>query len=159
MEINVLSKNVFDNLMHEHKINDQTVSNYDNVFFISINDTKSSEYFEESWFRKNHDNVMVLYFDDVESENETSPTNSGKCTPFSNKMAKDLYMFIKNNLEKNQCIVHCMAGISRSGAVGSFICDLTRSNRQKFLRDNPQIHPNARVLIMLNKEERNSNNE
>ena len=151
MNINVLSKPVFNNLMREHKINDDTVENYKDVFFISINDTKTSPYYKESWFKRDHDNVKVLYFDDVESEGETSPTNSGKCKPFTEKMAEDLCNFINKNLGSGQAIIHCEAGISRSGAVGSFICDMSKSNFPKFLRDNPQISPNGRVLRMLNK--------
>ena len=157
MNINVLSRSVFNNLMQQHKINDDNVEKYEDVFFISINDTKTSLYYGESWFKRDHKNVMVLYFDDVESEDETSPTNSGKCTPFSDKMARDLYDFVIKNLDKGQAIIHCMAGISRSGAVGSFICDLSQSNFYTFMRENPQVCANARVMRMLNHINRNIN--
>ena len=135
------------------------VDKYKNIFFISINDSPTSNYFLESWFKKDHENVKVLYFDDVENENETSPTNSGKCTPFSAQMAKDLYDFIKDNIDKAQCIVHCEAGISRSGAVGDFICGISGSNYFNFKHDNPHIRPNARVLRMLNEINRNYKNK
>ena len=157
MNIKVLSKSSVNHLMEENHISDDNVENYTSVFFISINDTKTSPYYKESWFKRDHPNVMVLYFDDVESENETSPTNSGKCTPFSEKMAIDLYNFISKNLNKTQCIINCEAGIARSGSVGTFICSFSRSNYQNFKRENPQIYPNARVLRMLNHINRNDN--
>lgn len=136
--------------MQEYKINDDNVESFHGIFFISINDTETSLYHKKSWFDRDHSNVKILYFDDVENENETSPTNSGKCTPFTNEMANDLHKFIKNNLHKYQCIVHCEAGISRSGAVGTFICDISKTNYQDFMRENPHIYPNSRVLRMLN---------
>jgi len=154
MIINVLSRMVFNNLMQEHKINDNTVENYDDVFFISINDTKTSPYYEESWFKEDHDNVKVLYFDDVENENETFPSNSGKCIPFSEKMAKDLYDYIKKNVRKGQCIIHCLAGISRSAGVASVIADMANISFVQLKRNNPQIRPNPRVIRLLNKVRR-----
>ena len=157
MNINVLSKREFNDIMQFHKITDDNVENYEDVFFISLNDTTPSLYHKESWFKRNHENVMVLYFDDVESENETSPTNTVKCTPFSESMAEDLYDFIVKNLNRGQCIVHCEAGISRSGAVGTFICDLSNTPYVSFVQKNPHIYPNSRVLRMLNYVDRNKN--
>ena len=156
MNINVLSKPVFNSIMQEHNINDSNVENFNTVFFISINDTSTSLYYKESWFNQDHDNVMTLYFDDVENENETSPTNSGKCVPFSKSMAKKLHNFILKNLDKEQCLIHCIAGISRSAAVGLFISDLVGNNYNKFMKDNPQSCPNGRVLRMLNYVEQNN---
>ena len=151
MIINVLSRMVFNNLMQQHNINDNTVENYNEVFFISINDTKSSPYYEESWFKKDHDNVKVLYFDDVENENETSPTNSGKCVPFSSEMAKDLYEFIKRNVGKEQVIIHCLAGIARSAGAASVVADMNGVSFAELKRTNPQICPNQRVTRLLNR--------
>lgn len=45
--------------------------------------------------------------------------------------------------------VNCVAGISRSGAVASFACEVFNLDRVKFHRDNPQILPNNLVLYLL----------
>ena len=46
-------------------------------------------------------------------------------------------------------IVHCDAGISRSGAVGSFVVDYLGLNQKEFLVANPNILPNAFILSVL----------
>ena len=150
MEIRVLNRYEFNKLMNDNHIDDETVESYKNVFFISINDTSSSQHYKRSWFDHDHENVKVLYFDDVESENETSPTNSGKCLPFSEAMAHDLYDFMKRNMRKEQCIIHCHAGISRSGAISCILADMVGVSFEKLKRDNPRICPNGRVMRLLN---------
>ena len=69
-------------------------------------------------------------------------------------MAEDLYDFIKKNLGSGQAIIHCEAGISRSSATGLFISELVGNSYKKFMHDNPQSCPNARVLRLLNKAKR-----
>lgn len=159
MIIKVLSKFQFEQLMAKYYIDDDNVEEIKDTFFVSINDTKTSSYYKESWFKRDHDNVMVLYFDDVESEGETSPTNSGMCTPFSEDMAKSLVEFIIRNIEskKENCIIHCEAGISRSGAVGLFANYVTRSDHYTFMKNNPQVRENSRVSRMLRKIYRENN--
>jgi len=46
-------------------------------------------------------------------------------------------------------VVHCNAGISRSGAVGTFACDYCGLNYQEFMKENPYIMANPYVLRML----------
>lgn len=157
MKISVLSKRDFELLMRDNQIDDETVESYKNVFFISINDAESSPYHCPSVFKHDHENVKVLYFDDVESENETFLTDGVKLTPFSKDMAEDLYRFISRNVAKSQCVIHCSAGISRSGAVATVVADMTDSF-EEMKRDNPQICPNQRVIRLLNDARRNDEN-
>jgi predicted protein tyrosine phosphatase len=75
----------------------------------------------------------------------------------NNEQAKQIIDFIEANKDKEICIVHCAAGISRSGAVGTFINDLYGEPYEVFRMINPYIHPNSHVLStlrkMLNKEQ------
>jgi len=147
--VKVLSKPEFNDLMANHKIDDKNVETFESLAFISINDTHGN--WSVSWFDADHPNVLRLWFDDVESNSQTSPTNPNKCSAFSPEQAKQVFDFINENHGKD-FFVHCSAGISRSGAVGAFITDYHGWDREKFLKNNPYIHPNARVSRMLNQK-------
>jgi predicted protein tyrosine phosphatase len=155
MEVKVLSRPAFNRLMDKNGVYDDTVEKFDKAFFISINDTSDLRLgVNRTHFKREHPNVKILYFDDVEKEGETSPTNPYRCEPFSEKQAEELLDFIESNSDKLQCFVHCMAGISRSGAVGAFVNDFFGGRYSDFVADNPQVLPNARVTRMLNAERR-----
>jgi len=47
------------------------------------------------------------------------------------------------------CIVHCDAGISRSGAVGEFVSDFCGLDYMKCHKYNPNIRPNCFIRSML----------
>jgi len=157
MRVHVLSKRLFDKLMADNKITDENVEKMDSIFFISITDTPQvlrmmgfDENYNDHYFKEDHDNVLNLEFDDVEHDGQSSPTNDGDTRAFSESQAEMLYQFIKKHRDKETCIVHCQAGISRSGAVGSFINGYCQGDWEKFKRDNPQVMPNPRVHRMLN---------
>ena len=48
--------------------------------------------------------------------------------------------------------VHCNAGISRSGAIGTFANDYCGMNYSEFLKNNPYIMANSYVLRLLRRE-------
>jgi len=131
--------------MIQNNITDENVEKKDLVMFISINDSNSDSYFKE-----NHDNVIIMHFDDIENEGEVSPTNKGECKVFDEEMAENLYQFIKKHKDKKSCIVHCEAGISRSAGCAVFIVGYCRGDYEQFKKDNPFIAPNARVMRLLN---------
>jgi len=147
MRVHVLGKMEFDNLMKQNGINDSSVERFDSIMFISIIDTENKE---GPYFKEDHENVINLRFDDVEHDGESSPTQEAQTRAFSELQAKMLYEFIKKHREKETCIVHCMAGISRSGAVGTFITGYCQGDWERFKRDNPYVMPNPRVHRMLN---------
>ena len=71
---------------------------------------------------------------------------------FDKDMAKSVISFVDRlNREKedSSLIVHCRAGISRSGAVGTFACDFCGINYDDFKCINPNIFPNYHVLRLL----------
>ncbi len=98
---------------------------------------------------RQHPHLLTLTFDDV-----TDETQPG-CTCFTAAMAEQIFRFADDG--KLQMLIHCSAGISRSGAVGEvldwyfnrYIAD-NESDHQTFLSLNRQIQPNPFVRrIML----------
>ncbi len=151
MQVYVLGKKRFDEYMERKQIHEDIIEKYSDTFFISINDTAGTS--EVPYFKNNHQNVRVLYFDDVDSD-LYFPAEEGvepkiKAQAFTLRQAFDLFQFIRDNKDKKFCIVHCAAGISRSGGIGTFINDYTRSDYAAFKKLNPYIHPNNFVIRML----------
>jgi predicted protein tyrosine phosphatase len=144
----VVSKPGFNALMESNDINDDNVEEKGhNVALISINDTIGD--WMKPWFNEDHSNVIRFWFDDVSSDLEISPTNRQKCRAFTIEDGKRMLEFINRNKEKS-FIVHCAAGISRSGAVGQFITNYFEYDQQLFEQTNPYIHPNSHILRILN---------
>lgn len=150
IKIKVLSKPEFNQFMMELGISDKNVeTKMKDVALISINDTMGD--WSTSWFDFDHPNVIRFWFDDVERDEQKSPTNAFTCRTFTDEQAERLFNFIKENQNKD-FIVHCSAGISRSGAVGSFINDYLDSDKEFFHKFNAKrIFPNAHVSRLLNK--------
>lgn len=110
------------------------------VFFISILDPDCPES-----FHKDADNFKTWWFYDLEYE-------VGSYKPMSEEQAKEIVEFISKNKDKKRCIVHCSAGVSRSGAIGEFINDLYGEKYQDFKRTNPNIIPNIYIKKLLNNQ-------
>ena len=155
MKVFILSKPQFDSLMRTNNLSDSIVESRDSVFIISIVDTDQFSVSREPHFKENHENVLNLAFDDCEHDGQPSPTQPEGTRAFSESQAKELFEFIKKHRDKDQCIVHCMAGISRSAGCGTFINGYCGGNWEEFKRTNPHICPNARVERMLNEARRN----
>ena len=71
---------------------------------------------------------------------------------FSKKDAQLIIDFIekhKDNMEELTLIIHCHAGVSRSGAIGWFACNLLGLDRNKFLQQNKTLYPNKYILQIL----------
>lgn len=151
MKVFILSKKQFDHMAVNNKITNANVESKKKTLFISINDscgTTELPYFKEK------SNVKVLFFDDVEKDTPTSVKENGKqlvAKAFTEKQAKELFEFILKHGDKESCIVHCAAGISRSGAVGTFVNDYFKGDFFEFKKINPRIHPNGLVLRLLKK--------
>lgn len=152
MRVNVINKRLFDEIMTSENITDKNVHELKDTFLISITDTDKFSKSRLPHFNQNHANVLNLSFDDCSIDGEASPTQPEGTKAMDQSQAFMLYNFIKRNLDKEQCIVHCMAGISRSGAVGTFVNDMVKGDFVKFSMNNPQIHPNAHVTRLLKRE-------
>jgi len=130
--INRYSKNNFVRQMSVRDINDQSVDQYNNEFFICLNATGWKH--AVPYFKESHNNVINLYFDDVEHDgpkeiqwfNNTTKTIDAKA--ITTTQAKELKTFI-NAIPNNAVVhVHCTKGVSRSAAVDAYMNE-TRNNK------------------------------
>jgi len=96
---------------------------------------------DTGYFKKNFQNVLVLHFDDI--------TDVRSDLAFNQDHAEQIIDFIIKNKYKSECMVHCSAGISRSGAVGQFINACFGVNNDYFLNMNVNVRPNPMILETL----------
>lgn len=136
MKISVLNKTIFNSVMRYYNITDDNVEEQ-SAYFISINYVG-----DNSWFKSNHKNVHVTHFNDTMSDTEPDA--------ITKEQAIELIEFIKSiPSTTNQILIHCSAGISRSGAVGSVIADYFKVNWNEFIQLNPKIQPNSFIRKLL----------
>lgn len=158
MKVLILNKAEFNKFMEYNAITDDNVEEKD-AMFISLNSPFNGELLfgaqttVESYFKRQHSNVMIMHFGDYGEEFVLRNIHKGPTGLFNEHKAKKLYEFIKRNKDKSMAIVHCGAGISRSGAVGTFIHDLYGTMTfEEFKRKNPRIQPNGHILKLLRTE-------
>jgi len=150
-KIYVLPKVQFHEILKNNNITDESVEEFINIGFICINDF-SGKYYHDPLFLADHHNVLSLFFDDVENDLDISPTNHKETKAFTKDDAKKIINFLDDNKNINTLLIHCAAGISRSGAVGSFALSYLNGDKEHFKQTNSFIMPNARVLRLLNNE-------
>ena len=156
MKVTVLNYNDFWEMREKNSINDETVETYEDTLFISILD--SANWFAKRQFQEDHKNVLTLQFDDVLHDGEPSPTNNIDTRAFDNTDGNKVMKFLDDNQDAEFCVVHCAAGISRSGAIGQFVNDYFGGDYAMFKQRNPQIMPNEMIVMMLNRLMRNHGN-
>lgn len=159
--VRILSRLDFEVICHNNGFCDTNIP--DNLFFICIHNTSGAN--SEPFFKENHDNVLSLWFDDC-TEDRTIKLLSGEIISekaMTHEQAKQIHDFLtqQENSGRKNGIIHCMAGIARSGAVGTFAATFFNVDMEQFKRLNTQIQPNPHVLALLNKIlwEKHFNNE
>ena len=108
--------------------------------------------FSEKYLK--HPHLLTLTFDDICNDPET-PEDLGNAILFNEDMAHAIMRFVDD--EKFPLLVHCTAGISRSGAVGEVLnwyfnryLETNTADDEDFELNNRQIQPNTIVRrIML----------
>ena len=91
------------------------------------------------------ENLLILYFDDVDE---------GFSNAMTPEQARAIVDFVRHE-DNRPIIVHCTAGISRSGAVGEVLnwyfnrFEADDSDYRKFEIMHPDIIPNAHVRRLL----------
>lgn len=148
MRTRVLSKLKFDEILPRMGITNDTVGNFD-AAFISISNPDSQH---TAYFDGNRKNVLNLVFDDATDEENQRRSTLGltELQLFTRKQAQEIIDFIEANRDRETVYVHCSAGRSRSGAVGTFINDVWgRQTFQEFINSNPTVSPNYYVLALL----------
>lgn len=149
MRVKVLSKMKFDEILPRIGITNQNVINDKSQAFISIINSDNEN---KSYFNENKENVLILKFDDVSDlENEKRIKSGLKSLKlFSRSQANDIIEFIEKNKDVDTIWIHCLAGRSRSGAVGTFINDnYGNQSFYEFLQSNPTVSPNYYILALL----------
>lgn len=165
--IKVVSKHAFIDILQSNKLNDTNIANTENsnCFFISIINP------EDFYLLKDQSNVLNLKFHDVEISNgkilyqkDQLPeyyikTIKEKFVYFDDKMGLKVINFINKLKNKDffNLVIHCSAGISRSGAIGAFATEYLNLDYNEFIFYNPQIIPNNDVLSILRKLTKNEN--
>jgi predicted protein tyrosine phosphatase len=154
-KIYVLSQYLYDKMAKKNELNEDNVESFDVAFISTVNVHKykdegmKSLYDRENihWFNENHSNVLNLEFDDVIRDNKD------EYKAFSEEQAQEIIGVIDRN--KNKIfLIHCLGGISRSRAIGQFLCDYYLWVDKKWFNKNlkPEIQPNRKVYNELKKK-------
>lgn len=139
-QVKAISKQVFD----EHYSDAEFIKNT-NCCFISILECNNTEQIYDTSI----DNFLQVKMWDVD---ETGLAKDGKYYDIpSDKELKKIVKFVNRHKDKDKFIVHCTAGISRSGAVATFIKNkfTDEIDVNMFNEDNKYILPNKYILRRL----------
>ena len=97
--------------------------------------------------------VLPLWFDDIESADEEAVVFLGgeRKRLFDWRDANEIARFLDALPEGKTLLVHCQAGISRSGAVAEVANEYLNGPgaHEEFMRMNPYIIPNSHVRAIL----------
>jgi protein tyrosine/serine phosphatase len=113
------------------------LKNRKDLFFISILDPDNKK---KSLFRE-RGNYKTWKFYDLEYD-------IGNYKSITFDQAKEIRDFIVENLDKT-LVVHCAAGVARSGAIGEFYWELLGGSYKDLLEKYSWISPNGKVLAYL----------
>jgi len=148
-----LSWNQFGAMVAREHLNDENVSLKNKACFIEIIGEQDLLRMPH-WFQKDHPNVLRLLFDDVDEPLQVPLLGRDKreyisVVPMSEEQGKAILAFIEQNSHADVCVVHCAAGVKRSGAVAQFINDWADIDYFTARSLNPSTKPNARILSIL----------
>jgi len=123
-----------------------------NAFVISIVDPEHEPIFERDTAR-----IITLRFHDldaqwpVDPERDPRPSYVFMNQEDANRIVNHVVKFHEHP-EPWEFLVNCMAGISRSGAVGTFVQRVAGIPAEQFLTQNTGLRPNPYVLKLLMRE-------
>jgi predicted protein tyrosine phosphatase len=131
-------------LIFDKHFSDERFKYYDYACFISILDVDN---FEKK-FDLSIDNFLQVKMWDIEKDTINSGFVYEKPSDIELKKIVD---FVNKHKNKSVFMVHCSAGISRSGAVATFIRDkfTDEIDKEKFNFENKYIQPNLYILKRL----------
>ena len=118
------------------------------VFYLSINNPDDED---KTPIREDSDTFKSMCFYDID-EDIYDEVKDFTYKTISDEQVDELYDFIMKNKDKKNFVVHCTAGISRSGAVGEFVNDLFGIPYAEFRKQNPNIIPNTYIKKKLNEK-------
>jgi predicted protein tyrosine phosphatase len=148
MEITVKSRYFFENLRGTA----EEAALFKKARVISVNSVRIPE---EPPFSKQYwtaDNVLILRFDDVDDPDCVLQKDARFMTEAD---AEAIAGFVESP-DQRPIIVHCTAGISRSGAIGASLneyynkkCAVNESDHDAFWNRHRTISPNLHVMKLL----------
>ena len=118
------------------------------VFYLSINNPDDED---KTPIREDSDTFKSMWFYDID-EDIYNEVKDFTYKTISDEQLDELYDFIMKNKDKKNFVVHCTAGVSRSGAVGEFVNDLFGIPYAEFRKQNPNIIPNTYIKKKLNEK-------
>jgi predicted protein tyrosine phosphatase len=148
MQITVKSRYFFENI----KGTEEEAKLFSRYRVISVNSVRIPEEppFSEQYWRAA--NVLILHFDDLDDPFEAF-RQSGRF--MSEADAEAIASFI-DTPDQRPIVVHCTAGISRSGAIGACLNEYYNKKlfhdeaaHQAFWTNHPYIKPNLHVMKLL----------
>ena len=138
MQISILSRSEMKKMLAEYQHDEKSLLRTYKVISIFSN--------EGPVFSEISTNLLCLDFDDVELGDY-----AGAYKLFDKEQASQVINFLMNLDSQDELIVHCAAGISRSGAVGTFAAELSGQSVEALHKRHPRVHPNSWVLDLLQK--------
>lgn len=148
MEITVRSRNFFENLRGTA----EEAGIFSRFRVISVNSVRIPEEPPFSMQYWAADNVLILRFDDVDDPDSEFKQSGHAMTEAD---AEAIASFVESP-DQRPIIVHCTAGVSRSGAIGASLneyynkkCSLNESDHDAFWNRHRTISPNLHVMKLL----------
>lgn len=138
-------------LIIEYCINDDSISYWENWSLISISTTEEQIVADkENLMHKGCNDFLECVFADVTKKEYDNSKGLIDAILFSKETAQRIIGYIEKIKDTSDIlVVHCDAGISRSGAVGLFACRYLGLDESKFRKEN-NVLPNIYVMDVLN---------
>jgi len=151
--IKIYSRNDFKNMLSERGITEDNVDQLADEYFISISPQAGPD--REEVFVNKHNNVLSLYFDDVEEDCYKSgePVVRGMiwAVAMSTEQAQESIRFINDVPSVDQTIhIHCLQGASRSVAFGLYLTELYAGDVNQYLTDYNNYYNNHVYRLLKN---------
>ena len=156
-KIYIVPKHQFDGIL---TTNDSVKRGFADIAFISICEPDSDLSCDQSYFKSDSENVLRVFVHDITGDLpylfENSKRANSVAKALTPEQAEQIVLFVEQNIDKKVWLIHCTAGISRSGAVGTYVSERIGMGYGELKRENPQIIPNQHILSMLRKVPRKS---
>lgn len=151
--IQALSKENYVKMMQKLNINDTNVEQK-NVAHICIVDTplpSGFTFYTSQYFQSDHPNVLRLWFDDIDQDTTVPIIGMGQytCRAITLDQCRVIKDFILQHKNANGFLIHCILGVSRSGAVATYANEILDGEKEFFKKNNPDIDPRQSILDKL----------
>jgi len=162
VDIHTLSVADFKRTMKDNGLSDKNIEQWTELAIISIGNSFEDELADDiyangpssHWFKFTHANVLNLDFDDIAApEGWKELSKCGQYILFDENMAHQIADFVEANKNATVWLVHCSAGVSRSGAVSKWLKDWLehRHGIKANNVDGRYAYPNPYVLMILDR--------